>query len=199
MVVIGPIDFHGNELQMSLSGGRSCPDDFLFLTTGEAAEYLSCSRDELIAWVKPDRRMPGQVGPGSGERRWSKQTLDRAKPHVEAWRARDRAEAAQRAAAMQARDEAAKARRKGMRKAKALTSGKVCATLGCSPTELNRWAGDGRFPADGEIFIAGLPKNVNARAWLPTTVEAARIRIGEWRSQDATAKSFKRRGLRSVG
>jgi hypothetical protein len=174
-------------------------DDFLFLTTGKAAEYLSCSRDELIAWVKPDRRMPGQVGPGSGERRWSKQTLDRAKPHVEAWRARDRAEAAQRAAAMQARDEAAKARRKGMRKAKALTSGKVCATLGCSPTELNRWAGDGRFPADGEIFIAGLPKNVNARAWLPTTVEAARIRIGEWRSQDATAKSFKRRGLRSVG
>ena len=184
---------------MSLSGGRSCPDDFLFLTTGEAAEYLSCSRDELIAWVKPERRVPGQVGPGSGERRWSKQTLDRAKPHVDAWRARDRAAAAQRAAAMQARDEAAKARRKGMRKAKALTSGKVCATLGCSPTELNRWAGDGRFPADGEIFIAGLPKNVNARAWLPTTVEAARIRIGEWRSQDATAKSFKRRGLRSVG
>jgi hypothetical protein len=38
-----------------------------------------------------------------------------------------------------------------------------------------------------------------ARAWLPTTVEAARVRIGEWRSQDATAKSFKRRGLRSVG
>ena len=79
------------------------PEDFLFLTTGKAAEYLSCSRDELMAWVKPDRRMPGQVGAGSGERRWSKQTLDRAKPHVEAWRARDRAEAAQRAAAMQAR------------------------------------------------------------------------------------------------
>src|SRR5262249_38805667 len=65
MVVIGPIDFHGNKLQMSLSGGRSCPDDFLFLTTGEAAEYLSCARDDLIAWVKPDRRMPGQVGPGT--------------------------------------------------------------------------------------------------------------------------------------
>src|SRR5215469_1427648 len=74
-------------------------EDFLFLTTGKAAEYLSCSRDELIAWVKPERRVPGQVGPGSGERRWSKQTLDRAKPHVEAWRARDRAAAAQRAAA----------------------------------------------------------------------------------------------------
>ena len=173
-------------------------DVFLFLTTGKAAEYLSCSRDELIAWVKPDRRMPGQVGPGSGERRWSKQTLDRAKPHVEAWRARDRAEAAQRAAAMPAGDEAAEARRKGMRKAKALTSAKVGATLGRSLTELNRRAGDGRFPADGEIFIAGLPKNV-ARAWLPTTVEAARIRIGEWRSQDATAQSFKRCGLRSVG
>jgi hypothetical protein len=28
-------------------------DDFLFLTTGKAAEYLSCSRDELIARVKP--------------------------------------------------------------------------------------------------------------------------------------------------
>src|SRR5262249_28958948 len=133
--------------------------DFLFLTTGKAAEYLSCSRDELIAWVKPERRMPGQVGPGSGARRWAKHDLERAQPHLEAWRARDRAEAAQRAAAMQATDEAAKARRKGMRKAKALTSGKVCATLGCSPTELNRWAGDGRFPADGEIFIAGLPAN----------------------------------------
>jgi hypothetical protein len=104
-------------------------DDFLFLTTGKAAEYLSCSRDELIAWVKPDRRMPGQAGPGTAERRWSKRTLDRAKPHIETWRARDRAEAAQRAAVMQARDEAAKARRKGMRKSKALTSGKVCATL----------------------------------------------------------------------
>src|SRR5215475_1828575 len=62
-------------------------DDFLFLTTAKAAEYLSCSRDELIAWVKPDRRMPGQVGPGTGERRWSKQTLDRALPDVDAWRA----------------------------------------------------------------------------------------------------------------
>jgi hypothetical protein len=174
-------------------------DDFLFLTTRKAAKYLSCSRYELIAWVKPDRRMPGPVGPGSGERRWSKQILDRAKSHVEAWRARARAEGAQRAAVMRARDEAARARRKGMRKAKALTSGKVCATLGCSLTELNRWAGDGRFPPDGEIFIAGLPKKVNARAWLPTTVEAARTRIGGWPIQDATAKSFRRRGLRSVG
>src|SRR5262249_52162702 len=81
----------------------------------------------LIAWVKPDRRMPGQVGPGSGERRWSKQTLDRAKPHVEAWRARDRAEAAPRAAAMQARDEAAQARRQGMREGQAPTSRTACA------------------------------------------------------------------------
>jgi Transposase zinc-ribbon domain len=72
---------------------------------------------------------------------------------------------------MQARDEAATARRKGMRKSKALTSGKVRAMLGCSLTELNRWVGDGRFLADGEIFITGLPKNVTARGWLPTTVE----------------------------
>jgi hypothetical protein len=66
-----------------------------------------------------------------------------------------------------------------MRKSKALTSGKVCAMLGCSLTELNRWAGDGRFPADGEIFITGLPKNVNARAWLPTTIEAAGVLIDD--------------------
>src|SRR5262249_34250289 len=58
--------------------------DFLFLTVSEAAKYLSCSRDEIIAWVTPDRRMPGQVGPGSGARLWSQQTLDAAKPHVEA-------------------------------------------------------------------------------------------------------------------
>jgi hypothetical protein len=77
-------------------------DDFLFLTTGKAAQYRSCSRDEPIAWVKPDRRMPGQLRPGTGECRWSKQTLDRANPHIETRRACDRAEA---------RDEAAKARR----------------------------------------------------------------------------------------
>jgi len=88
-------------------------DDFLF----------SCSRDELIAWVKPDRRMPGQV---------------------------------------------------------LAASSPACIAAA-------RWA------------ASSLPKNVNARAWLPTTVEAARIRIGEWRSQDATAKSYLRRGLRSVG
>ncbi|MBO0756846.1 MAG: hypothetical protein J2P54_13380 [Bradyrhizobiaceae bacterium] len=100
---------------------------------------------------------------------------------------------------MRAKKEAAKARRKGMRKAKALTSGKVRAALNCTQTELNRWADDGRFPPDGEILIVGLPKKVNARAWLPNTVEAAKAQIDEWRSQDATAKAFKRRGLRSVG
>jgi hypothetical protein len=174
-------------------------DDFLFLTTGQAAEYLSCSRDELIAWVKPDRRMPGQVGPGTGSAAGRNRRSIGQSPTSKCGAPAIVPKAAQRAAVMQARDEAAKARRTGMRKSKALTSGKVCTMLGCSLTELDRWAGDGRFPADGEIFITGLPKNVNARAWLPTTVEAAGVRIGEWRSQDATAKSFKRRGLRSVG
>lgn len=173
--------------------------DFLFLTARAAAEYLSCSRDEIIAWVKPDRRLPGDVGPESGTRLWSRQTLDAAKPNVETWRARDRAETNDRLAKMRAEQDAAKARRSGMRKGKALTSGKVCEALGCSLTELNRWAGDGRFPPDGEILIAGLPKKVNARAWLPASVEVAKDRIEDWRLQDRTAKVFKRRGLRKVG
>ena len=174
-------------------------DDFLFLTAAGASQYLVCCREELIAWVKPDRRMPGDVGPETGERRWSKPTLDRAKPYIKTWRERDRAESERCAAARRASDEAAKARRKGMRKATALTTGKVCAAVGGTQTELNRWAVDGRFPPDGEIFITGLPRNVNARAFLPDMVEAARAKIEDWRTQDATAKTFKRRGLRSVG
>jgi hypothetical protein len=54
------------------------------------------------------------------------------------------------------------------------------------------------MPPDGEIVMIGLPKVVNARAWLPSTIEAARAMIEDWRIQDRTKKMFKRRGLRSV-
>lgn len=170
----------------------------LFLTTQAAAKYLGCSREELLAWVKPDRRLPGDYGPQTGARLWRPTTLDAVKPNVEGWRARDRAASAARMAAFGAQQEAAKARRKGMRKGGAVTAKAVCARLECSLTELNHWASDGRLPADGEIVMAGLPKTVNARAWLPGTIEAAKQSIDDWRAQDQTRKTFKRHGLRQV-
>jgi len=94
--------------------------------------------------------------------------------------------------------EAAKARRKGLRKGGALTVKVVCERLECTLTELNRWASDGRLPPDGETVMAGLPKTVTARVWLPETVEGAKLHLEEWRQQDQAKKHFKRRGLRSV-
>jgi len=165
----------------------------LFLTATPAAKYLGCSREELIAWIKPDRRLPGDVGPGSGARLWLQQTLAAAKSSVAAWRERDRAAAAARTAELAAKEVAAKARRKGMRKGGAVTTKKVCELLGCSRTELNRWAADGRLPPDGEIVIPSgiLPKKVNARAWLPDTIAAAKTLLESWRAQDRTqAREF---------
>jgi hypothetical protein len=124
--------------------------------------------------------------------------LDTAKPNVAAWRDRDREISAARRTEFAAKQEAAKARRKGMRKGGAVTAKVACERLGCSSTALNRWAADGRMPPDGEIVMIGLPKVVNARAWLPSTIEAARAMIEDWRIQDRTKKMFKRRGLRSV-
>ena len=71
--------------------------------------------------------------------------------------------------------------------------------LECSLPELNRWAADGRLAPDGEIFLYGLPKAVNARAWLPESLEKAKAALDDWRAQDQTKKVFKRRGLRAVG
>jgi hypothetical protein len=85
-------------------------------------------------------------------------------------------------------------RRHAQRGAK--TAKAVCERLGCSRIELDRWAVDGRMPPDGEIVLIGLPKNINARAWLPATVETAATLIDDWRAQDQARKTFKRRGLR---
>jgi hypothetical protein len=98
-----------------------------------------------------------------------------------------------------AQEDAAKARRKGMRKGGAVTAKHVCEQLACTLAELNRWAADGRLPPDGEIILAGvLPKTVNARAWLPATIDAARTQVADWRTQDQTKKNFTRRGLRQI-
>jgi len=170
----------------------------LFLTARAASEYMGCSKQELLSWIKPDRRMPGDAGPQSGARLWLPRTLDAAKPHVGKWRARDLAASQAVAAKLEAQESAISARRAGMRKGGAIVAAKVCAFLGCSLTELNRWATDGRLPPDGEIVLIGLPKKVNARAWLPETLARARTLLNDWRTQDQAKKVFKRRGLRSV-
>ena len=170
----------------------------LFLTVRAATEYLGCTRAELISWVEPDRRLPGDVGPGSGARLWLRQTLDVAKPHVDVWRERDRHVAAAIGTKMTEERQAATARRKGMRKGGAILARAVCERLECSLTELNRWAADGRLPPDGEILLFGLPKKVNARAWLPDKVDAAKLLLDDWRTQDQAKKIFRRRGLRSI-
>ena len=170
----------------------------LFLTVRAAMEYLGCSRDELLCWVEPDRRMPGDYGPQSGARLWLPRTLDAAKPNIADWRARDRAKSDAGFAKAAAEHAASAARRAGMRKGGALVASKVCAFLGCSLTELNRWAADGRLRPDGEIVLTGLPKKVNARAWLPETLATAKTSPDDWRAQDQAKKIFKRRGLRRV-
>ena len=75
-----------------------------------------------------------------------------------------------------------------------MPSKRVREILGCTQAELDRWSSDGRLPPDGEIHFH-IHKSVWGRAWLPVTVEAARSQIATWRAQDATRKSFKRRGL----
>lgn len=73
--------------------------------------------------------------------------------------------------------------------------------LGCSRTELDRWAADGRLPADGERFYHGVgPRGGSGwgRAWLPETVEAAQSRVDAWRQQDQVRRTYRRRGLRAA-
>lgn len=75
------------------------------------------------------------------------------------------------------------------------------AKLGCTKTELNRWAADGRFPPDGERHYRGVKSHGGSqwgRAWLPATVETATLQVDSWRQMDATAKKFRRTGLEVV-
>ena len=62
------------------------------------------------------------------------------------------------------------------------------ALLGCSATELNRWADDGRLPPDGIRYYRLYDEGVNGRwgrAWLPETVRSAQAHIDDWRARDA--------------
>jgi hypothetical protein len=126
-------------------------------------------------------------------RLWSGTTLEAAKPHIEDWREQDRQQEERGRQKMESEERAAKSRRKGMREAGALLASRVCEMLQCTKTELDRWAKDGRLVPDGEIFLAHLPKGVNARAWLPTTVERSKQHISEWRNRDSIAKVARRR------
>ena len=153
----------------------------------KAAEYLGCSVEELLKWVMPDRVVAGDPG-RQGMRLWSGATLDAAKPSIESWRERDRRESDEGRQEVEAAQAAAVARRKGMRKAGALLAGRVCEALNCTKTELNRWANDGRMPADGAIHLC-MPRSLDARAWLPATVERAKACIDDWRKKDSIVKT----------
>jgi hypothetical protein len=167
--------------------------ELLRLNKAKAAEYLGCSVEELLKWVKPDRTLPYDGNPATrGMRVWSVTTLDAAKPHVEAWRERDRVAAELWTQESEARRAAAKARRKGMIKGGALLASKVCETIGCTRTELNRWAEDGRLSPDGEIVVR-VGKAVPARAWLPATIQAAKDQVAAWRERDNISKIARRR------
>lgn len=170
--------------------------ELLFLTVRAAAERLGCSREELLAWIEPDRHLPENSSGLPGARLWRLTTLDAAKPHVKDWRARDRAADEAALAKQKAKQESAKARRKGMRKGGAVTAKAARERLGCSATELDRWSADGRLPPDGEIVMIGLPKIVNARAWLPATIDAAKTQVADWRTQDKIRRAAKRKPLR---
>ena len=80
---------------------------------------------------------------------------------------------------------------------RSLTSTAVLERLGCTRTELNRWADDGRLPPDGErSTMLGGSYHRWLRAWLPETVEAAAPNIVVWREQDAVKRQFNRSGLK---
>jgi len=178
--------------------GRPKNTEALFLTMRQAIDFLGCSKSELLLWIKPDRRLPSEFGAQSGARLWLRRTLEAAEPRLDTWRTRDFAARAAQDATESAKRAQMKARRAGMRKGGALLMTKACALLKCTPAELNRWAVDGRLPPDGEIVLAGLARRVNARAWLPQTLERAQSCLEGWRAQDQTRKRFKRQGLRTI-
>ena len=168
----------------------------LLLSKRKAAEYLGCSVEELLKWVVPDRVVKADPR-RQGMRLWRGVTLNAAKPSVESWRERDKRESDRRRQEVEAEHAAAVARRKGMRKAGALLAGKVCEILNCTRTELNRWANDGRMPADGAIHLC-MPRSLDARAWLPATVESAKAQINDWRKKDSIVKTARRRKPRII-
>jgi hypothetical protein len=167
------------------------------LSKAKASEYLGCSVGELEKWVKPDRVDDSGNPATMGMRLWSEATLDAAKPHIEAWRARDKAATEARAGEFAAQLAAIAQKRKGMRKAGAMLAGKVCEILGCTRTELDRWAGDGRLAPDGLIHLYGMGarKSLDARAWLPDTIETTKGQIEAWRAQDKSVKLARRQKL----
>lgn len=81
----------------------------------------------------------------------------------------------------------------------ALISTGVRETLGCTLSELNRWASDGRLKPDGERWSSlGGSYHRWLRAWLPSTVAAAAPHVEAWREQDRVRRAFSRRGLREA-
>lgn len=72
-----------------------------------------------------------------------------------------------------------------------LSSKALCEFLECSPTELDRWAGDGRFPPDGEryYYISNVPISRRwGRAWHFESAVNALKSIDYWRAQDDERK-----------
>jgi hypothetical protein len=170
----------------------------IWLSKARAAEHLGCSVEELLRWVRVDRTLPDDGNPATqGMRLWAAETLDRAKPQIDGWRERDRIAAETRDRQFAAQLAAEKARRRGMKKARAKLAGKVCKAIGCTRTELDRWAEDGRLPPDGEIVIH-VGKAISARAWLPATIEAAKDQMMAWREQDNIRKTARRKELKIV-
>lgn len=163
----------------------------LLLSKKKAAEYLGCSVEELLNWVPPDRVVTEDPR-RQGMRLWRGVTLDAAKSNIGSWRERDKRESDRLHHEAEAARAAAVGRRKGMRKGGALLAGKVCEALNCTKTELNRWANDGRMPPDGAIHLC-MPRSLDARAWLPATVEGAKARIDDWRKKDLISKTARLR------
>jgi hypothetical protein len=79
-----------------------------------------------------------------------------------------------------------------------LSPSRVREMLGCTRSELDRWASDWRLPPDGEKFYANISPRRWGRAWLAESIEAAKDSVGEWRKQDAVRRINRKRGLRKV-
>ncbi len=77
----------------------------------------------------------------------------------------------------------------------ALSAAKACRYLGCSPTELAIWSGDGRMVsiADGAKIPSFTP------IYCRQDVHAAAAMVASWRISDARRAYFASFGLRAVG
>lgn len=79
-----------------------------------------------------------------------------------------------------------------------VTRSKACAILGCTPTELDRWAKERRVVPLYTMIESFLPKQTEIRYWLIADLKSALPYIQDWRVEWQERKNARRCRLRPV-